>query len=174
MVKNSKKMQDAEKANIPVVSEDFFEAIQTEPALAAIPKHNLVSWGTKKNTSVEKKSKRVATDVPDAPPKTKKLASSSGETLKYRTRREADDLEILHVLRPLIICQNSSFPEDLLSIGSYLINVCQSSPAFYELQAILKSNVKYLYQSLESLSRVSTHDLLVVFLSACFVLQRHE
>ena len=95
MAKNSKKMQDAEKANIPVVSEDFFEAIQTEPALAAISKHNLVSWGTKKNTSVEKKGKRVATDVPDAPPNTKKLASSSGETLKYRTRREADDLEIL-------------------------------------------------------------------------------
>lgn len=74
-------MQDAEKANIPVISEDFLEAIETEPPLAAISKHNLVSWGTKQNTSVEKKGKRAATDAPGGPSSTKKLASSSGKIL---------------------------------------------------------------------------------------------
>ena len=78
MSKNGKKVQDAEKANVPVVSEDFLDAIETEPLLAAISKHSLVSWGKKQNTAVEKKGKRTATDVPDGPASSKKLASSSG------------------------------------------------------------------------------------------------
>ena len=48
VAKNSKKIQEAEKANVPVVSEDYLEAVETEEAIAAISKHNLVSWGAKK------------------------------------------------------------------------------------------------------------------------------
>ncbi|CAB3982898.1 Poly [ADP-ribose] polymerase 1 [Paramuricea clavata] len=78
VAKNSKKIQDAEKANVPVVSEDYLEAVQTEEALAAISKHSLVPWGTRKNASVEKKGKRPAIDVPDGPVGKKKAASSGG------------------------------------------------------------------------------------------------
>ena len=79
VAKNSKKIQEAEKANVPVVSEDYLEAVETEEALAAISKHNLVSWGAKKNTSVEKKGKRPAIDVPDGPVGKKKVASSASK-----------------------------------------------------------------------------------------------
>lgn len=80
MTKKSKKMQDAEKANVPVVSEDYLEVIQAEEALAAISKHSLVPWGAKTFTSIEKKSKRSG-HVPDGPSRKKKASSSASESL---------------------------------------------------------------------------------------------
>ena len=79
MAKNSKRIQDAEKANVPVVSEDYLEAVETEEAIAAIKKHSLVSWGRKKSSVEKKGGKRAAaTDVSDGPVAKKKSASSGG------------------------------------------------------------------------------------------------
>ena len=76
VAKNSKKIQNAEKANVPVVSEDYLDAVETVEALAAISKHNLVSWGMKRSTTVDKKAKRAATDLPDGPAGKKKAVAS--------------------------------------------------------------------------------------------------
>lgn len=48
MDKDSKKIKEAKKANVPVVSADYLEAVKTEGSLAALSKHSLVSWGLKK------------------------------------------------------------------------------------------------------------------------------
>jgi poly [ADP-ribose] polymerase len=88
VAKNSKKIQEAEKANVPVVSEDYLEAVETEPALAAILKHNLVSWGKKKFTAVEKKGKRSAVDATDGPSRKKKEASSAGKVCVFQSMFE--------------------------------------------------------------------------------------
>ena len=48
MDKNGKKIKEAEKADIPIVSEDYLDTVKKEEALAAISKHSLVSWGAQK------------------------------------------------------------------------------------------------------------------------------
>ena len=44
----SKKMREAEKFNIPVVSEDYLEAVKKGGAMLMISQHSIVSWGKKK------------------------------------------------------------------------------------------------------------------------------
>ena len=45
--KMSKKMQDAKKADIPVVSIDFLEDAEKGAAQLKIPAHNIATWGLK-------------------------------------------------------------------------------------------------------------------------------
>ena len=46
--KKSKKMKDAEKFDIPVVSEDYLEAVKKGGARLMISQHSITSWGSKK------------------------------------------------------------------------------------------------------------------------------
>ena len=46
--KRSKKMRDAEKFDIPVVSEDYLEAVKKGGARLMISQHSIASWGSKK------------------------------------------------------------------------------------------------------------------------------
>ncbi|KAK3745687.1 hypothetical protein QZH41_019012, partial [Actinostola sp. cb2023] len=45
--KKSKKMKDAESLDVPVVSEDFLEAVKDGGAALKLPQHSIVSWGKK-------------------------------------------------------------------------------------------------------------------------------
>jgi hypothetical protein len=46
--KKSKKMKDAESANIPVVSEDYLDAIKSGGAALKISQHSIAPWGNNK------------------------------------------------------------------------------------------------------------------------------
>ena len=46
--KKSKKMRDAEKFDVPVVSEDYLEAVKKGGAMLMITQHSIASWGSKK------------------------------------------------------------------------------------------------------------------------------
>lgn len=46
--KKSKKMRDAEKFDVPVVSEDYLEAVKKGGAKLMISQHSIASWGDKK------------------------------------------------------------------------------------------------------------------------------
>lgn len=46
--KKSKKMRDAEKFDVPVVSEDYLEAVKKGGAKLMISQHSIASWGNKK------------------------------------------------------------------------------------------------------------------------------
>lgn len=46
--KKSKKMQDAEKFGVPVVSEDYLEAVKKGGARLMITQHSIASWGNNK------------------------------------------------------------------------------------------------------------------------------
>ena len=46
--KKSKKMRDAEKYDVPVVSEDYLEAVKKGGAKLMITQHSIVSWGLSK------------------------------------------------------------------------------------------------------------------------------
>lgn len=46
--KKSKKMRDAEKFDVPVVSEDYLDAVKKGGAILMISQHSISSWGSKK------------------------------------------------------------------------------------------------------------------------------
>ena len=46
--KKSKKMQDAERFDVPVVSEDYLEAVKKGGARSMITQHSIASWGNNK------------------------------------------------------------------------------------------------------------------------------
>ena len=46
--KKSKKMKDAESSDVPVVTEDFLEAVRNGRAELKIPQHSIVPWGKNK------------------------------------------------------------------------------------------------------------------------------
>jgi len=46
--KKSKKMRDAEKFDVPVVSEDYLEAVKKGGAKLMISQHSIASWGNAK------------------------------------------------------------------------------------------------------------------------------
>lgn len=46
--KKSKKMRDAEKFDVPVVSEDYLEAVKKGGARLMITQHSIASWGNNK------------------------------------------------------------------------------------------------------------------------------
>lgn len=46
--KKSKKMRDAEKFDVPVVSEDYLEAVKKGGAKLMISQYSIASWGSKK------------------------------------------------------------------------------------------------------------------------------
>lgn len=46
--KKSKKMKDAEKYNLPVVSEKYLDAVKKGGAKLMITQHSIVPWGDKK------------------------------------------------------------------------------------------------------------------------------
>ena len=46
--KKSKKMRDAEKFDVSVVSEDYLEAVKKGGAKLMIAQHSIASWGNKK------------------------------------------------------------------------------------------------------------------------------
>ena len=47
MVKSSKKIKNAEKADVPVVSEDYLDAVKKGGAMLMISQHSIVTWGNK-------------------------------------------------------------------------------------------------------------------------------
>ena len=153
VAKNSKKIQDADKINVPVVSEDYLETVQTEPALAAISKHNLVSWGTKTvAASAEKKSKHAAIDVPDGPPRKKKAASSAGsgtvveKKVKMSVKGGAvvdpdSGLEdVAHVLE---------VKGEVYNAVLGMVDITRGTNSYYKLQVLKKDNSEkfYLFRS---------------------------
>ena len=46
--KKSKKMKDAEKFDVPIVSEDYLEAVKKGGAQLMISQHSIASWGSNK------------------------------------------------------------------------------------------------------------------------------
>lgn len=46
--KKSKKMRDAEKFDVPVVNEDYLDAVKKGGAKLMITQHSIVTWGSKK------------------------------------------------------------------------------------------------------------------------------
>ena len=46
--KKSKKIRDSEKFDVPVVSEDYLEAVKKGGAMLMIMQHSIASWGGKK------------------------------------------------------------------------------------------------------------------------------
>ncbi|EDO46812.1 predicted protein, partial [Nematostella vectensis] len=79
--KSSKKMKDAEKFNIPVVSEEFLDAIKDGEFNSNIAKHSLVSWG-----------KIKALDIVDGPLPLRRKASDS----KYELGKTQDNTTLIH------------------------------------------------------------------------------
>ncbi|XP_031566693.1 poly [ADP-ribose] polymerase 1-like [Actinia tenebrosa] len=65
--KQSKKMKDAESANIPVVSEECLDAVKSGGAVLKISQHSIAPWGNNKGVST----------VDGPPPSLKKKSSSS-------------------------------------------------------------------------------------------------
>ena len=47
-VSKSKKMMDAEKFDVPVVSEDYLDAVKTGNARLMISQHSIAPWGKNK------------------------------------------------------------------------------------------------------------------------------
>lgn len=50
--KKSKKMKDAEKFDVPVVSEDYLEAVKKGGAKLMISQHSIASWGNNKVAAI--------------------------------------------------------------------------------------------------------------------------
>ena len=64
MVKSSKKIKDAEKADVPVVSEDYLDAVKKGGARLMISQHSIVAWGNKVSLHSKKGENQLIVDHP--------------------------------------------------------------------------------------------------------------
>ncbi|KAK3745682.1 hypothetical protein QZH41_019013, partial [Actinostola sp. cb2023] len=139
--KKSKKMKDAESLDVPVVSEDFLEAVKDGGAALKLPQHSIVSWGKNKGLS--------CVDGPTAKGKTSASRFTSGihekkVTLSVKGGAVVDPESGLenscHVLEVKGAIYNAI-------LG--LVDIVRGTNSYYKLQVLKKDhgNSCYLFRS---------------------------
>jgi len=148
--KKSKKVRDAEKFDVPVVSEDYLEAVKKGGAKLMIAQHSIASWGNKKGTSVVD----APTPPPGGKPKVTKSASEGGAAKKMKVAvkggaavdPESEMEDTCHVLEE---------SGNVYSATLGLVDIVRGTNSYYKLQ-ILKKDKGHSYYLFRSWGRVGT------------------
>lgn len=150
--KKSKKMCDAEKSNVPVVSEDYLEAVKKGGARLMIMQHSIVSWGKKDASVVDggpvvvpvgKGSKVTKSALEGGPAKKMKVAVKGGAAVDPESEME----DTCHVLQ-----ENGNIYSATLG----LVDIVRGANSYYKLQLLKDDKVKS-YYLFRSWGRVGTH-----------------
>lgn len=136
--KKSKKMKDAEKYNVPVVSEKYLDAVKKGGAKLMITQHSIVPWGDKKGKSMVDGSP----PPPEAKSKIKKSASEGGGAAKKMkvavkggaaVDPESEMEDTCHVLEE---------KGNIYSATLGLVDIVRGTNSYYKLQILQADNGK--------------------------------
>jgi poly [ADP-ribose] polymerase len=144
--KLGKRMQDAKKANIPIVSLDFLEDAVKGAAQLKIPTYSIATWGLKKSTG---------TDIVDGP-KNSAMQGMSGhfETKKVKmTVKGGAAVESDSGLEGR--CHVLEYGGSLYSATLGMVDITRGTNSFYKLQ-VLESDKGKRYYLFRSWGRVGT------------------
>ncbi|XP_067018725.1 poly [ADP-ribose] polymerase 1-like [Acropora muricata] len=149
--KKSKKMQDAERFDVPVVSEDYLEAVRKGGARSMITQHSIASWGNNKAGSAVdgavvfngSGSKVMKSGLEGAFAKKMKIAVKGGAAVDPDSEME----DRCHVFQ-----ENGNIYSATLG----LVDIVRGANSYYKLQ-LLKDDKKNSYHLFRSWGRVGTH-----------------
>eukprot|EP00118_Oscarella_pearsei_P026283 m.309715 g.309715 ORF g.309715 m.309715 type:complete len:959 (+) comp47446_c0_seq1:38-2914(+) len=130
--KESKKIRDAEEADVPIVSVDFLEDAARGGALLKIPQYNLVSWGLN----------RKEEDETDGGAKVVKMTIKGGGAVDPESGLE----DSCHVFEE---------DGDLYAVTLGLVDVIRGTNSYYKLQ-LLQSDNRCRWYIFRSWGRVGT------------------
>ncbi|XP_023213752.1 poly [ADP-ribose] polymerase 1-like [Centruroides sculpturatus] len=142
--KNSKKIKDAEKANVHVVSEDFLESVQNGGAALMITQHSLCSWGGDPTVKISRFEKKLHEEKMF----TKSIPTKMKMTVKGAAAVEPDSglEDVAHVYE-----ENGNIYNAILG----MVDIIKGTNSYYKLQ-LLAGDRSHQFWVFRSWGRVGT------------------